>query len=153
MNISLYPYYSDGCYTSQYGSAYLGDSTYFYIQTYQDCYGNQSSYAQFNKYSYSDVYFSSNYYKLYQTSYSYSGSYAYGTPLNAINSVTSRFIVEGDAGGFGGNGNFGYLYYYPFDYSWDYFEFDWSDGLYDERVTGSYRGKSVYGSTYGVTTP
>jgi len=64
LNISLYPYYSDGCYTSQYGSAYLGDSTYFYIQTYQDCYGNQSSYAQFNKYSYSDVYFSSNYYKL-----------------------------------------------------------------------------------------
>jgi len=99
------------------------------------------------------VYFSSFYDKIYGGGYTSSYSYSYGTPLNAISSLASRFIVEGDAGAFGGDGNFGLLYSYPFDYSWDYFEYDYSDGLYDEHNVGSVRGKSVYGSTCDTTTP
>ncbi len=152
LNIPLYGF-SDGCYSSFSGSQYLGDNVYFYIQTYQDCYGNQSSYAQFNKSAFNQLYFSSFYWKLWGIGYTNSFSSAYGTLLNAVNSVTTRFIVEGDAGAFGGNGNVGFLYNYPFDYAWDYYEYDYSDGLYDEHVTGFSRGKSANGSTCDITTP
>ena len=153
LNIPLYIYYSDGCYLYQSGYQDLGDQTVFYIQTYQDCYGNQSSYASFNKYAYSEVYFSSFYYKLWGIGDTNSFSNAYGTLLNATSSVTTRFIVQGDAGAFGGNGNMGFFYSYPFDSTFDYYEYDYNNGLYDEHVTGSNQGKSVYGNNCDITTP
>jgi len=152
-NIPLFVYYSDSCYTYQSGSQYLGDETYFYIQTYQDCYGNQNSYASFSKYAYNEVIFSSYYDKYWQTTSTSSYSNGYGTFLNAVNAVQTRFVVTGDAGAFGGNGTVGSLYTYPFDYLFDYYEYDYTDGLYDEHVTGSNRGKSVYGNNCDITTP
>jgi hypothetical protein len=153
LNIPLFVSYSDSCYTYQSGSQYLADETYFYIQTYQDCYGNQNSYASFSRYAYNEIYFSSYYDKYWQTTSTSSYSNGAGTFLNAVNAVQTRFIVGGDAGAFGGNGTVGSLYTNPFDYPFDYYEYDYNDGLYDEHVTGSNRGKSVYGNNCDITTP
>jgi len=152
LNIPLYSY-SDGCYSSSYGSQYIGDNIYFYIQSYQDCYGYQYSYAGFQKYAYNVVYFSTYYDKVWGTTSTDSGSNGFGNLLSALSSVQTRFIVEGDAGAFGGSGNLGILYPYPYDYQFDYYDYDYSDNLCDNHITGHQRGRSVYGSACDVTTP
>lgn len=146
-------YYDDGCYTYQSGFQTLGNGVYFYVDTYSDCYGNQISYATFTKYYYANVYFSSTYDKVWQTTSQSSYSYQDGTPLAAMSTIEARFIVEGDAGAFGGNGYWGPLYTYPFDYSFDYYQYDYNTGLYDEHVTGSTRGRNTFGGICDVTIP
>ncbi len=152
-NVPLNIDYSDGCSTNASGYQNLADGTDFYIQTYQDCYGNQNSYASFSKAYYNEIFFSSYYDKYWQTGSTNSFASGFGTALNATTSVATRFIVQGDAGAFGGNGTLGSLYTYPFDDEFDYYEFDYTDGLFDEHVTGFNRGKSVYGSNCDLTSP
>jgi len=152
-NVPINIDYSDGCFTNASGYRNLADGTDFYIQTYQDCYGNQSSWAWFIKAYYNEIFFSSYYDKVWQTGSTNSIAYGYGTALNTTTSVATRFIVQGDAGAFGGNGTIGSLSTSPFDDEFDYLEYDPNDGLDDEHVTGFYRSNYVYGNNCDITSP
>jgi hypothetical protein len=123
------------------------------VQSVQDtCYGYQQTYASFNKYGGGEVYYSAYFDKVWGTGYTNSYNYSYGL-MNATTSVKTRFVVQGNSGGFGGDGSVGTIYLYPFNYAYDYFEYDYNDGLYDEHVTVSGQGKSTYGSNCDITIP
>jgi hypothetical protein len=142
----LFVYYEDTCYRYSSGSAYLGNNAYVYIQTYKDCFGLEQTYAYFQKYSDSYVYFSSYYDKVWGTLSESSFSGGSGTFLNAASSVETRFLVESGEGAFGGQGVINQLFVSPFDSVWDYFDFD-------THYTGFSRGVYVFGSNCDITTP
>jgi hypothetical protein len=152
-NIAADSSYYDGCTTSFYDSRDLGDDVFLYVQTYQDCYGGQQTYASFSRSEYTQIYYSTNFDKVWGTGSESSGSYSYGSGIywNAQSSIATRFVVESGAA-FGGNGLIN-LYSYPYNDTFDYYNYDYQDGLYDDHVTGHSAGSSSYGSVYDLTTP
>jgi len=152
-NIAADSGYSDGCYANYYVSRDLGDDVFLYVQSYQDCYGGQQAYASFSRYEYTQIYYSTNFDKIWGTGSEFSGSYVSGSGVywNAQSSFATRFVVESGAA-FGGNGLINvspYTYNEPFDY----YNYDYQDGLYDDHVAGHSAGTSTYGSVYDLTTP
>jgi len=152
-NIAADSSYFDGCTTSYYASRDVGDDVFLYVQSYQDCYGGQQSYASFSRYEYTQIYYSTNFDKVWGTGSGYSGSYMSGSGIvwNVQSSIATRFVVEAGAA-FGGNGLIN-VYPYTYNYPFDYYYYDYQDGLYDDHVTGHSAGTSTYGNLYDLTTP
>jgi hypothetical protein len=149
LNIPFNNYYNDGCYSYFSASQYFGDSTVLYVDSYQDCYGYQQTYASFTRSVSSAVYFSSYYDKYWGTTSTDLTTYGSGTFLNALNSLETRFVVEGDAGAFGGDLAIPSLSTFPYGYEWDYFD----SFNPDYHYSGFYHDLSTSGNNCGVTTP
>ena len=138
---AMYDYSDPGYYSYQITSVDAGNNTWVYLQSYHDIWGNDQFYAQFSKYA-EDYVYSQQYTYYWGDSYSYSGAPQSGTFLNATSSVDTRFVVEDDGHGYGGNASTGPLNYYPWDYSWN----DWYGYGYN-------RGFQYYGYSDGMTQP
>jgi len=145
-DLPLFVSYEDGCTTYAYNSTFLGNNTYVYIQTYQDCFGTEYTTADWQRYADSYVFFSSYHDKVWGTTDESSGSGGSGTFLNAVSSITTRFVVETSEGAFGGGGSLNSLSTYSFNDQWDFFDVD-------THYSGFNRYLQVYGSNCDVTTP
>jgi hypothetical protein len=143
--------YDDGCYAYAVGAVNLGNNTTVYVQSERACWGYQQTYANVNRSTYTQVYYSEYHDLVWGGVYPYSYEYFDLEPWGALSSIETRFVVQDEAGTFGGNGNFGPIYYSPFDDNWDfyysYFEPD------DTRVTGYRRGYDAWASNFGIAAP
>ena len=146
LDIPLFVYYDDGCYSYSSGSAFLGNNVYVYLQTSKDCFGSEYTFADLQKYADTYVYFSSFHDKVWGTTSEDSGSGASGTFLNPVNSITTRFIVEAGEGAFGGGGGLNLFSTFPSNSEWDYFDGDY-------HYFGFSRFLQVFGGNCDVTTP
>lgn len=117
-----------------------------FIQTYKDCFGTEYTTAELQRYADSYVFFSSYHDKIWGTTDESSGSGGSGTFLNAVSSITTRFVVETSEGAFGGGGSLNSLSTYSFNDQWDFFDAD-------THYSGFNRYLQVYGSNCDVTTP
>lgn len=145
-DIPLFVSYEDACSRYAYNSAFLGNNTYVYIQTYKECFGTEYTVADLQRYADSYVFFSSFHDQVWGTTDESSGSGGSGTFLNALNSITTRFVVETNEGAFGGGGSLNSLSTSSFNDQWDYF-----DG--ETHYSGFNRYLQVFGSNCDITTP
>jgi hypothetical protein len=145
-DIPLFPYYSDGCSSYSSGSEYLGDNVYIYFQTSQDCFGNTETTASFTKFGEKVNYFSSFYDKVWGTLSESPTTYESGTLVNPANSLQTYFVVQSGEGTFGGEAAITSFAREPWDYNWDYMDFE-------TRNTGYDRGQRLYGGACDFTTP
>lgn len=139
--------YSDGCYDYAYGWVLPNTSTQVYLQSYRDCYGNASGFAQFY-HSSSEYFYRSSYLdKIYGGGYSNSWTSGYDTPWNVHGPLSTRFVVEAGGQSWGGSAGMTNWYEYPYDSSWNY-----PDG-YGGYYRGQYSYYYSYGYGYGMTSP
>jgi hypothetical protein len=138
--------YDDGCTQQSYGSAFLGDSTSFTINSYKDCFGNAYSYVTAYRYVYDQTYFSTVYYKNGPTYTDGPYQSSEGTFLSPATSISTRLVIEANEGKFGGNAEltefYDYNSYFPFDYVYE--------GGYER---GFQLDDTRYGSASGMTVP
>jgi hypothetical protein len=145
-DIPLFFSWFDGCTTYFTGSQYLGDNVYVYFQTSQDCFGNSQTTADFTKFGEKVNYFSSFYDKVWGTLSESPSTYESGTLMNPANSVQTYFVVQSSEGTFGGEAAITSLTREPWDFNWDYVDFE-------TRQTGHDRGQRLYGGTCDFTSP
>jgi hypothetical protein len=138
-----------GCLQVDFGFAFLPDNTQITIQTVTDvCAGFSQSYAGAGRFSYEQLFFSSQYLKqtgeiFEQNSQSNSGNMRWLPTQN----ITSRFVVQDEAGSFGGNATLD-----TFDTSGFFNPFDFID-VDGTHVSGYDSQRIRFGNRFITTEP